>query len=149
MPAFCKFYVRYHDLIHNLWTSIETPIVSFFIPMIRPYLAHKLWLWKTPIHDNGTGQLAGVTSLRRMPDPTLDISIEVRVSPFTSPNCNPCICFETDHSLVPKPFHTLYWRFIFTSWLSQNFVFLIQIQLRIDKIVNLNPNQSHIHYAAS
>jgi hypothetical protein len=40
MSAFRKFYGRYNDLIYNYLTCCPT----FFIPIVRPYLAH--WLWK-------------------------------------------------------------------------------------------------------
>jgi hypothetical protein len=38
--------------------------LTFFMPIVRPYLAH--WFWHFHIHDNGIGRTAGVTSRQGM-----------------------------------------------------------------------------------
>jgi hypothetical protein len=45
MSAFCKFHSRCNDLIHNCKLSLShICFLTFFIPIVRPHLAH--WLWQ-------------------------------------------------------------------------------------------------------
>jgi hypothetical protein len=94
MSAFRKFYGRYNDLIYNYNFHWAICCLTFFIPMLRLYLAPRLWQritrhsWSWDWANGGCDWSTGNAYSFYAPDPTSDVSPGVRVSLIFTVDCS-------------------------------------------------------------